>query len=654
MRLSLSGRVLVGMAAVLLLYGGTVAFALWRVDAIRLDLRYTADHHVALARTLAQVKTLLDIRDEYTERALQEADPKTRDYLVRYARDFYPLAIRARMAEARTAVAKARERSPSDTETRFLQEALERLTRVEDAEAATEELLNDLFDRTEVPESERATQREKLRDRGRALVRDARLLSLNLDERVVQAVLRAEREERNSAYALLALGLLALVLGGLVTFWFTRSLAPLRQLRDTAAALGRGIYNVEVPAAAPEELAGLALELRHLATTLREREAALARGTEELVSLKAFLEGVLASARVAMVVTDDQLRVRRINPSARSMFALGITEAEGQDLRQLAVWPLLAPHQDALKRVATGGDGIHLRAVPFAHANQRELTLDVDVEPLRDSRGASAVPGLVLVCTDVTERETARERLTATERLAAAGHLAAQVAHEIRNPLSSIGLTCELLEDELEEVTGPRAPEVRKLLRGIGTEIDRLAQLTEGYLKHARVGRGVVAAVDLGGALHDLTTLVRDDLRRRGISLNVLAGADAGRVRSDPARLRQALLNLVRNAAEAVQGQNPATIQVSVSAAAGRIRVIVDDNGPGVPEDLRDRVFDAFFTTKESGSGLGLSGSRAALQEHGGNLTCHASPLGGARFVAEFAAADGSETQPPRVAVTDG
>jgi PAS domain S-box-containing protein len=653
MRLSLSVRVLVGMAAVLLLYAGTVAFALWRVDKIRLDLRYTADNHVALARNLAQVKTLLDIRDEYTERALAEADGRARDYLVRYARDFYPLAIRARMTEARGAVQRALERSPSETETRFLLDAQERLHRTEDGEAATEETLAELFDRQDLTEAERTALRDKLRDKGRVLVREARLLSLNLDERVVQAVLRAERDERDAAYALLALGGLALVLGALVTAWVTRSLSPLRALREGAHALAHGQYDVEVPASAPDELASLAAELRSLGQTLREREGALARGTEELQRLKAFLEGVLASARVSILVTDGQLKVRRLNPAARSTFQVGISEVEGRDLRDLPVWALLSPHEDALRRAASGGDGLHLTAVPLPRPNARELTLDIDVEPLRDSRGASAVPGMVVVCTDVTERETARERLTATERLAAAGHLAAQVAHEIRNPLSSIGLTCELLEDELGAVTGPRAPEVQKLLRSIGTEIDRLAQLTEGYLKHARAGRGQVVAVDLWGAVGDLTTLVRDDLRRRGIALTVLAQPDAGRVRSDPARLRQVLLNLVRNAGEAVQGRANAQVQLSVSRQGNRTLVTVDDNGPGVPVEQRERIFEAFFTTKESGSGLGLSGSRAAMEVHGGALTCGTSPLGGARFVAAFVTADGTEAAEPVEAVAD-
>ena len=635
-----------GLAALLLLFAATVAVGLWRLHAVRMNLRYTADNHVALARNLAQVKTLLDIRDEYTERALAEADSRAREYLVRYARDFYPLAIRARLGEANQAVTTALERSNSEPETRFLTDTLERLRRAEDGEAAAEEMLGELFDRQDLSETDRSALRERLREKVRALVRDARLLSLNLDERVVQAVLRAEREEHSAAWALMALGGLALLLGAGVAAWVLRALAPLKALQEGAHALARGHYDWELQMPAVAELADLAGELRALGATLREREGALARGNEELARVKTFLEGVLASARVGVLVADAQLNVRRINPAARAIFQLGISEVEGRSLTQLPLWAMLEPRADAVRAAAAGGDGLHLSSVALPRKDGREMDVDVDVEPLRDPRGAGPAHGVVVVCTDVTEREQARERLTATERLAAVGHLAAQVAHEIRNPLSSIGLTCELLEDELADVAGPRAPEVKKLLRGIGSEIDRLADLTEGYLKHARVGRGQAQAVDLYGALMDLTNLVKDDLRRRGIQLTVLAGPETGRVRADPARLRQVLLNLVRNAAEAAGSQPGAAVNVSVSSAAGKLAVTVDDNGPGVPDPLRERIFEAFFTTKEQGSGLGLSGSRQALEEHGGTLVCQRSPAGGARFVATFEAAPADAPAP--------
>ncbi|MBI5498539.1 MAG: PAS domain-containing protein [Deltaproteobacteria bacterium] len=653
MRLSLSARVFAGFLAVLALFGLTVGFGLLRMHAIRENLRYTADTYVALTRNLAQVKTLLDIRDDYTERALSEANPQVRTYLVRYARDFYPLAIRTRMTEARNGLQRALAGPVTDTEQRFLADGLERLRRMEEGEAATEEALLELFDRADMAEADRAVAKEKARDRASGLVKEARLLSLNVDERVVQAVLQAERDELSAAWGFITLSLVALLLGSLVTWWVARGVRPLRQLGESAHALARGTYDVEFPSDTVEEVAALSGELRALAQALREREGALARGNEELTRLKAFLESVLASARAGIVVADGALKVRRLNPAARSAMQLGILEVEGRPLEDLPAWPLLRPHEAALKRAAQGGDGVHLTGVALARPDGTEMQLDVDVEPLRDPRSATPVSGVVVLLTDVTERERARERLTATERLAAVGHLAAQVAHEIRNPLSSIGLNCALLEDELADVAGERAPEVGNLLRAIGREIDRLAELTEGYLRHARPSRGLSQAVPLNDVVEDLANLVRDDLRRRGITLVSVLSPDAGQVRADAGGLRQVLLNLVRNAGEAVAGRPGGTVRLATARGDdGRVLLTVDDNGPGVPADLRERIFEPFFTTKDAGSGLGLSGSRAALKEHSAELHCTEGTLGGARFVVTLLGASPRDAAaaPPAVA----
>src|SRR5438067_19314 len=134
MRLSLSARVFLGFVALLLMFAGTVVFGLLRMHAIRESLRYTADNYVQLTRNLAQVKTLLDIRDDYTERAVAEADPRLRVYLVRYARDFYPLAIRTRLTEARNAVTRALTAPTTEAERHFLTDTQERLRHVDEEE----------------------------------------------------------------------------------------------------------------------------------------------------------------------------------------------------------------------------------------------------------------------------------------------------------------------------------------------------------------------------------------------------------------------------------------------------------------------------------------------------------------------------------------
>jgi two-component system NtrC family sensor kinase len=234
----------------------------------------------------------------------------------------------------------------------------------------------------------------------------------------------------------------------------------------------------------------------------------------------------------------------------------------------------------------------------------------------------------------MAQRLAARERelraqgeaLVRSERLAAIGRISAQITHEIRNPLSSISLNAEELGERLRE-GGSGAGE---LCDAIVREVDRLAAITEEYLRFARLPKPQLQRADLNDTVRDLMEFVRPELDLGRVSVQLDLSPALPLVHADVAQLRQLLLNLVRNAREAMPAGG--SLRVSTRGGEGLVTVEVRDTGNGIPRERLQRIFDPFFTTKERGTGLGLAMSQEIAQEHGGLLSCESEPGRGTAF----------------------
>ena len=223
-----------------------------------------------------------------------------------------------------------------------------------------------------------------------------------------------------------------------------------------------------------------------------------------------------------------------------------------------------------------------------------------------------------------------RDELIQAERLATVGRMASHITHEIRNPLSSIGLNVEMLEEEVAGLAGSGASEARSMLQSIGREVDRLREVTEQYLRFSRLPRPDLVYCDVGAVLRDLLGFVRPQLSAAKIELdaevNVLPC-----VQADANQLRQAFLNLVRNAIEAMPDGGRLEVRAAVRDEA--VEIGIADSGEGISDDVRENVFQPFFTTKDAGTGLGLALTHQIVVAHGGTVTCDSAPGGGTTFL---------------------
>lgn len=235
----------------------------------------------------------------------------------------------------------------------------------------------------------------------------------------------------------------------------------------------------------------------------------------------------------------------------------------------------------------------------------------------------------------------AREELARAEQFATVGQLAARMAHEVRNPLSSIGLNAEMLGDELRAGSNSDPEEAAALLAAIGAEIERLRDVTERYLERARPPVEGHERIDIGELIGRVVDFAAIELGQRQVRVRIDAAMGC-EVEGQEGPLRQAVWNLLRNAWEAMPEGGEVRVDVrATSDDEGRavVRVGVEDEGPGIDPAVRERVFEPFFTTKATGTGVGLAVVRETIRSHGGAVrVCQSSSGRGARFELELPA----------------
>jgi two-component system sensor histidine kinase HydH len=238
-----------------------------------------------------------------------------------------------------------------------------------------------------------------------------------------------------------------------------------------------------------------------------------------------------------------------------------------------------------------------------------------------------------LLQTQMEAASAARARLAQTEKLAALGQLAAAIAHEVRNPLGVIRSAAQGVGEALAagDEDGQRACSF------IQHEIDRLNNVISALLAFARPPRLAPRSVSVRELFDAALVLAGDDLRRKELRVRRDEAAGLPEVEADPDLMSQVLLGLLGNAAEVSAARAEITLEAALKD--GGVEMAVADRGPGVPAELRARVFEPFFTTRTQGTGLGLAIARQIVEAHRGTIDVVERPGGGARFAVRLPAA---------------
>lgn len=303
----------------------------------------------------------------------------------------------------------------------------------------------------------------------------------------------------------------------------------------------------------------------------------------------------------------------------------------------LALFP--DPHavQHALAAAGQQAAPLEVECV-LQHADGREVPVRLHAVAQGGAQPGEGGPGTrVVVLEDLSEVQTIRQRLIETEKLSAMAKVAGSIAHEFRNPLNSLFLSADLLEDELGSA-GTASESVTATLGAVREEIERLNQIITHYLALSKIGGSQRETVDLTRVASAFVAEQRERAAARGATLGLQASSGACLVHADRHQLRRVLLNLLDNALDAVEAHAPARkapgrITISVRRGPDGARLVVRDNGPGVPASVRERPFEPFRSTKPRGAGLGLYLVREIVSAHGGSIALLDVAGGGARAV---------------------
>ncbi|MCC5865228.1 MAG: HAMP domain-containing protein [Wenzhouxiangella sp.] len=426
--------------------------------------------------------------------------------------------------------------------------------------------------------------------------------------------------------------LLTALLAMLVAFNAARRLSqPVRELAVATEEIAAGRFPDELAVTSRDELGFL---VRSFNVMTRE----LAASRQALESQRRYLEIVLGRLSAGVLAIDRAGCLSAFNESAARILGLDAELDSGLALKALrSQRPDLAPLLDSvLERRASGiGDW------------RKEIQLGQPDRPLvlvcRGSDLPAETGGQVVVFDDVTVLDQA-------QREAAWAEVARRLAHEVKNPLTPIQLAAERLQYKLESSLTPDQVELlTKTTTTIRAQVDTLKRLVDAFGDYAR-------PVGLRREPLALEALINEvaDLYASGaapVQFEIRAAPDAGRVMADPHRLRQVLLNLVRNAQEARADGAP-SLQIELAArqreAQPGVLLTVRDNGPGFASEVLDRVFEPYVTTKPRGTGLGLAIVRRIIEEHGGHIELGNHPDGGAHISLWLPAAE-PQAEPARI-----
>jgi len=418
-----------------------------------------------------------------------------------------------------------------------------------------------------------------------------------------------KRELNGSLRQSLAVAGIALPLAWLAAMAMAQLiLRPIRALAGELDRLRRGEFDVGVGVGGGDEFQELAAQLQGLGRQLQADRIAT-------LSEKAHLQHVVNQLEDGVVFLNAERRVLFFNRAAESVVGRPLEQAVGMPLADLLdpghpLWPLVE------QAIAAGGGARSATLELPQDGRPKELL--VSIFPMQD---AHEVMGTAILLKDLESVKTVQSLVSYSAKLAALGRLTSGVAHEVKNPLNAMMIHLDLLKEKLDAPT----PEVEQSLEVIGSEIRRLDRVVQGFLRFMRPQEMVFKTVDLNALLQSLGALLEVEWQAQGIRLAFDLDAGLPPVGADEELLRQAFLNILQNAGQAMPGGGTVTLR---TARDGRdhARAEIADTGAGIaPEDL-DKVFKLYYTTKPDGSGIGLSVVFRIVQLHDGSIDVQSEP----------------------------
>ena len=402
--------------------------------------------------------------------------------------------------------------------------------------------------------------------------------------------------------------------------------APIGLLVQGTRAVASGDFSQRPAVVSRDEIGLLTQSFNSMTQQLAEARAQADRHQAALTQAKAYLESLLANLSAGVLAFDEELNLRAANRSAGAILGIDFAPLVGIAAPR---WPEMAPGVPELGReIAAGFE--RAGTAQWERQAERPLLGRTQLLLMRGTRlPQGAEGGCVVVFDDITH-------LAEAQRAAAWAEVARRLAHEIRNPLTPIQLSAERMQAKLApRLAGADAEMLERSTQTIVNQVAALKSMVDAFSQYARTPEPSMRELDLNALTREVLTLYESSL---GGAVQLELAPRLPAVVGDAAQLRQVIHNLLQNAQDALAETAAPRITVASSAGDGVVRLAVTDNGCGFPEQVMQRAFEPYVTTKPRGTGLGLAIVKKIVEEHGGAATItNVTP--GARVTIELPAA---------------
>jgi signal transduction histidine kinase/HAMP domain-containing protein len=618
--LTIPTRIVLGYVVVLVAFAVVGGLSFVQHHRTSQTLGLLEDGYLPLALTLSQAKAAQSVYANLVERALEsERSAPTKAWL-RAALRIRPTTLRRAYEGVEKAEAIAQELGQPGP----LRSVRRELDAIAEAYKSIDAQYELLFNSVDEDQEAAADLLARLRSTEQRIERNYDRASQSVQQRISRTSALVAAQAQRATYLLGLLGLLALLVGIAVTFLSQRLLRPIPLLHQRVAAVAHGDLSSTVNIRRNDELGQLVTEFERMVQALAARDQSLREAALAEQRLQRMQVQIVEALRAAILVIDADRIIQTTNPAADRILDVNARDvgASIDDTSLLRRCPALGR---AIAEVAQGGDAVTLEGEGIAGFTER--LVDVLVTPFgEEEAGRDGRRAVLVVAEDVSDAIATKLRLIQTERLAAIGRMAAHVTHEVRNPLSSIGLNVDMLGDEVRDA----GPESLHLLESIQQELERLESITEEYLRLARLPEPSLTPEDPVQFLNEVAQFVGREMDAAGVELRLEVAPHLPPVAMDEPQFRQALLNLLRNAREAMP--DGGVVKLEAMRYDNGVRIQVHDEGPGIDEEEREHVFDLFYTTKERGTGLGLPLTQQIVVAHHGKIACKARHPHGTTF----------------------
>ncbi len=339
-----------------------------------------------------------------------------------------------------------------------------------------------------------------------------------------------------------------------------------------------------------------------------------------LSRIKAFSDNVVQNVPIGLLAMDHQGKIAAFNKGAEIILQLSAPEVIGQAAQKCLPTELMEEINNSRTR-----DEVSEKEIECTTADGKIVPLEIGASSIKDENDVFL--GNVLLLKDLSEVRALRREVARSQRLASVGRLAAGIAHEIRNPLSSIKGFATYFKERY-----PDQPQDQQTAAIMIQEVDRLNRVVGQLLEFSRPIATKPQKISLSALLADSLTLIKDRAAEKNISVQIQNNARVDEARIDPDRINQILLNLYLNAIDAMEDGGKLTVELSADGQSGQIGIAVSDTGRGISPEHLSKVFDPYFTTKSSGTGLGLALAYNIIEAMGGSIKVKSDPGKGTAF----------------------